>query len=299
MSEKEERAVGIAQYVGMGLFITLTAVIALMLATPFEASDIKAFQNPASIWNPIYFFILIIGFTALILIVLRFGAKRLIYLFMLAAVAVTLYYVMDGLLLYLHASIAIPLFGSGLNVDMGALIITLILSLLLYKYPEWYVINATGLIIAGGAAAIFGISLIPELVVLLMIILAVYDAMSVYKTKHMVSLAESVIDLRIPILFVLPRKRNFSTLNRQGLELGGGDAFFMGLGDAIIPSMLVVSAYVSYPSVVPALGALAGTLVGYSALTRLSGKGNPHAGLPFLNTGSIIGFLIGLLLMNI
>ena len=297
MSEEEERAVSIAQYVGMGLFITLTAVIALMLATPFEASDIKAFQNPASIWNPIYFFIFIIGFTALILIVLRFGAKRLIYLFMLAAVAVTLYYVMDGLLLYLHASIAIPLFGSGLNV--GALAITLILSLLLYKYPEWYVINATGLIIAGGAAAIFGISLIPELVVLLMIILAVYDAMSVYKTKHMVSLAESVIDLRIPILFVLPRKRNFSTLNRQGLELGGGDAFFMGLGDAIIPSMLVVSAYVSYLSVVPALGALAGTLVGYSTLTRSSGKGNPHAGLPFLNTGSIIGFLIGLLLMNI
>jgi len=297
MSEEEERAVGIAQYVGMGLFITLTAVIALILATPFEASDIKAFQNPASIWNPIYFFILIIGFTALILIVLRFGAKRLIYLFMLAAVAVTLYYVMDGLLLYLHASISIPLFGSGLNV--GALAITLILSLLLYKYPEWYVINATGLIIAGGAAAIFGISLIPELVVLLMIILAVYDAMSVYKTKHMVSLAESVIDLRIPILFVMPRKRNFSTLNRQGLELGGGDAFFMGLGDAIIPSMLVVSAYVSYPSVVPALGALAGTLVGYSVLTRFSGKGNPHAGLPFLNTGSIIGFLIGLLLMNI
>ena len=298
MSEKEERAVGIAQYVGMGLFITLTAVIALMLATPFEASDIKAFQNPASIWNPIYFFILIIGFTALILIMLRFGAKRLIYLFMLAAVAVTLYYVMDGLLLYLHASISIPLFGSGLNVDMGALIITLILSLLLYKYPEWYVIDATGLIIAGGAAAIFGISLIPELVVLLMIILAVYDAMSVYKTKHMVSLAESVIDLRIPILFVMPRKRNFSTLNRQGLELGGGDAFFMGLGDAIIPSMLVVSAY-RYVSVVPALGALAGTLVGYSALTRVSGKGNPHAGLPFLNTGSIIGFLIGLLLTNI
>jgi len=298
MSE-EERAVGIAQYVGMGLFITLTAVIALMLATPFEASDIKAFQNPASIWNPIYFFILIIGFTALILIVLRFGGEKLIYLIMLAAVAVTIYYVVDGLLLYYQVA-AIPLhgFGSGLNANVEALIITLILSLLLYKYPEWYVIDATGLIIAGGAAAIFGISLIPELVVLLMIILAVYDAMSVYKTKHMVSLAESVIDLRIPILFVMPREHNFSTLNRQGLELGGGDAFFMGLGDAIIPSMLVVSAY-RYVSVVPALGALAGTLVGYSVLTRFSGKGNPHAGLPFLNTGSIVGFLIGLLLINI
>ena len=297
MNEKEERKAGIMQYLGMGLFITLTAVIALMLAAPFEASDIKAFQNPESLWNPIYFFILIIGFTALILIVLKFGGEKLIYLIMLAAVAVTIYYVVDGLLLYYHVA-AMPLHGFGSGLNVGALAITLILTLLLYKYPEWYVINTTGLIIAGGAAAIFGISLIPELVVLLMIILAAYDAISVYKTKHMVSLAESVIDLRIPILFVMPRKRNFSTLNRQGLELGGGDAFFMGLGDAIIPTMLVVSAY-RYVSVVPALGALAGTLVGYSALTRVSGKGNPHAGLPFLNTGSIIGFLIGLLLMNI
>jgi len=105
------------QYLGMGLFITLTAVIALMLAAPFEASDIKAFQNPESLWNPIYFFILIIGFTALILIVLKFGGEKLIYLIMLAAVAVTIYYVVDGLLLYYHVA-AIPLhgFGSGLNV---------------------------------------------------------------------------------------------------------------------------------------------------------------------------------------
>jgi len=296
MNEKEERKAGIMQYLGMGLFITLTAVIALMLAAPFEASDIKAFQNPESLWNPIYFFILIIGFTALILIVLKFGGEKLIYLIMLAAVAVTIYYVVDGLLLYYHVA-AIPLHGFGSGLNVGALAITLILTLLLYKYPEWYVINTTGLIIAGGAAAIFGISLIPELVVLLMIILAAYDAISVYKTKHMVSLAESVIDLRVPILFVLPRKRNrdFSTL--KGIEMG--DAFIMGLGDAVIPAILVVSAYVSYPSVVPALGALAGTLVGYSVLTRFSGKGKPHAGLPFLNTGSITGFLIGLFLMNI
>ena len=296
MNEKEERMAGIMQYLGMGLFITLTAVIALMLAVPFEASDIKAFQNPESLWNPIYFFILIIGFTALILIVLKFGGEKLIYLIMLAAVAVTIYYVVDGLLLYYHVA-AMPLHGFGSGLNVGALAITLILTLLLYKYPEWYVINTTGLIIAGGAAAIFGISLIPELVVLLMIILAAYDAISVYKTKHMVSLAESVIDLRVPILFILPRKRNrdFSTL--KGIEMG--DAFIMGLGDAVIPAILVVSAYVSYPSVVPALGALAGTLVGYSVLTRFSGKGKPHAGLPFLNTGSITGFLIGLFLMNI
>jgi len=127
-----------------------------------------------------------------------------------------------------------------------------------------------------------------------MIILAVYDAISVYKTKHMVTLAESVIDLHVPILFVLPRDRKFSLLKNSELE----DAFFMGLGDAIIPTILVVSAFMCYENVVPALGAMIGTLVGYAALTRLAGRGTPHAGLPFLNSGAIIGFAIGYVVGN-
>jgi presenilin-like A22 family membrane protease len=289
--KSEEKSVGIALCIGMGVFILLTAAIALMLATPFEASDIKAFQNPESIWNPVYFFVLVIGFTALILIVLRFGGKRLVYLVMLAAVAVTIYYVMAVLVPYGP----IPLVS------------TLALTLLLYKYPEWYVLDATGLIIGGGAAAIFGISLGILPVLLLMIILAVYDAIAVYKTKHMVSLAESIVDLRIPVLFVLPRKRSFSLLRGKDQEEGKSEmeeAFFMGLGDAIIPSLLVVSAnctpaFTYYLGLInaPALGALIGTLAGYAALSRIAGRGKPHAGLPFLNSGAIIGFIVGYMVM--
>jgi presenilin-like A22 family membrane protease len=281
--QKGEWSLSIFLCVGMGMFLLLTQLLALALASPFEASGIKAFQNPESIWNPVYFFILIIGFTALILIVLRFGGKKLVYFIMLGAVAITMFYVMAVLVPY------------GL-IPIG---ITLALTLLLYKYPEWYVIDATGLIVGGGAAAIFGISLGILPVLLLMIILAVYDAVSVYKTKHMVSLAESVVELRLPILFVLPRKRHFSLLrandkSEEKIELE--EAFFMGLGDAIIPSVLVVSAFVTYASVAPALGALIGTLVGYGILSRFAGKGKPHAGLPLLNSGAIIGFIIGYLI---
>ncbi|MCK4475369.1 MAG: hypothetical protein KAU16_01445 [Methanophagales archaeon] len=289
--KSEEKSISIALCIGMGVFIVLTGLIALMLATPFEVSDIKAFQNPESMWNPLYFFLLIICFTALILIVLRFGGKRLVYFVMLAAVAVTIYYVMDVLIPYKH----IPLVS------------TLGLTLLLYKYPEWYVLDATGLIIGGGAAAIFGISLGILPVLLLMIILAVYDAIAVYKTKHMVSLAESIVDLRIPVLFVLPRTRNFSLLRDKDQEEGKSEmeeAFFMGLGDAIIPSMLVVSAncmpaFAYYWGLInaPALGALIGTLAGYAVLSRIAGRGKPHAGLPFLNSGAIIGFVIGYMFM--
>jgi presenilin-like A22 family membrane protease len=217
-SEPEAQEMSPVLCIGMGLFIVLTAVIALMLATlPLE----PAFEDPESMWNPVYFVILIIGFTAFILLLLRLKRERLIYFVMLGAVAVTIYYVLAVLTLP-YAYIAIT----------G----TIALTLLLYKYPEWYVLDATGLIIAGGAAAIFGISLVPKLIVLLMVVLAVYDAIAVYKTKHMVSLAESIVDLRIPVLFVLPRKRSFSLLREKGQDKGKSEmdeAFYMGLGDAI------------------------------------------------------------------
>ncbi|RJS72536.1 hypothetical protein CW714_04475, partial [Methanophagales archaeon] len=46
-----------------------------------------------------------------------------------------------------------------------------------------------------------------------------------------------------------------------------------------------------------ALGTLIGTLAGYAVLSRIAGRGKPHAGLPFLNSGAIIGFVVGYLLM--
>lgn len=279
--ELPEKSTGIILFIGMGSFLLITQIIALLLAKPFDVAGVTAFQDPESLWNPIYFFIFIIGFTAFILVVLRYGGKRLIYFVMLAAVTMTIYYVMAVLIPYLY----LPE------------VCTLALALLLFKYPEWYVLDATGLIIGGGAAAIFGISLGVLPVLLLMIILAVYDAIAVYKTKHMVALAESVIDLRMPVLFVLPRRLDFSLLKGSEMEEG----FFMGLGDAIIPSVLVVSSYATFASVsvAPAVGALFGTLLGYAVLSLFAGRGKPHAGLPFLNSGAILGFVAGYMVLVI
>jgi len=280
--EQEEKSTGIALFICMGCFILITQIIALLLATPFDVAGMTAFENPDDPLNPIIFFVFIIAFTAFILIVLKYGGDRLVYFVMLGAVAITIYYVM------------LVLFPFAFAPELS----TLALALLLYKYPEWYVIDATGLIIGGGAAAIFGISLGILPVLLLLVILMVYDAIAVYKTKHMVTLAESVIDLHMPVLFVLPRKWSFSLLRGDEME----DGFYMGLGDAIIPTVLVVSAnympgFVHYFGLInaPALGALIGTLAGYAVLSRIAGRGKPHAGLPFLNSGAILGFAVGYL----
>ena len=281
--EKEERegekSTSIALFICMGSFILITQIIAILLAAPFDVAGMTAFENPDDPLNPIIFFFIIIVFTALILVLFKFGGQKLVYFVMLAAVAITIYYVLVVILPYAF----IPEIG------------TLALAILLYKYPEWYILDATGLIIGGGAAAIFGISLGILPVLLLMVILAVYDAISVYKTKHMVSLAESVIDLRMPIIFVLPRKWSFSLTKGDEME----DGFYMGLGDAIIPSVLVVSSFVTYEFAAPTLGALVGTLAGYAVLSTIAGRGKPHAGLPFLNSGAILGFVIGYMVMMV
>ena len=178
-------------------------------------------------------------------------------------------------------------------------------------YPEWFVVDGVGIVVAVGAMALIGISLaiLPSLV--LLSILAVYDAISVYKTKHMIELADGVMEMRLPVLLVIPKGREYSFREQKKLteQLDSGEprgAMFMGLGDIIIPGILVVSALTYLPegvifgvskALIVALGALVGGLVGFVALMRFVLKGNPQAGLPLLNGGTILGYLITYLIV--
>jgi presenilin-like A22 family membrane protease len=139
----------------------------------------------------------------------------------------------------------------------------------------------------------------------------------------MVSLAEGVIKIKAPLLFVVPRSRSYSfrkdttpfstskirdQSNSNPNADGGTDsvnqtsrkrgAFFLGLGDAIIPTILVISAYTQLPAEgffginFPTIGAMLGTYLGFLALMTTS-RDKPQAGLPFLNFGVILGFLAG------
>jgi presenilin-like A22 family membrane protease len=182
-----------------------------------------------------------------------------------------------------------------------------VFGILLFKYPEWYVVDFVGIVVAGGVCAIIGISLAILPILVLLIILAVYDAISVYKTKHMVDLADKVVDWHLPILLVIPKNLKYSFMKQKGLkkQLKEGterEAMFMGLGDIIIPGTLAISAFnflnpftswAGYSSnLVVAIGVLIGTLVGFAALMRYVVKGNPQAGLPLLNSGAISGYFI-------
>ncbi|MCD6206889.1 MAG: hypothetical protein J7J06_02725 [Methanosarcinales archaeon] len=276
----------------MAGFIVAVQVLALMMAVPMEAEGMQAFEDPESVWNPVYYIVLILVFTAFILFVIKTDKKYILHAVLLFAVAATMYYV------FLAFIGQIP-----------SLIITALLTVLLYKFPEWYVIDVTGILVGAGASAIIGISLAILPTLILLILLTVYDIISVYRTKHMIELAEGVMDLHAPILFVVPRRKGYSFIEQSDAREEDGErgAYFMGLGDAVMPTILVISAStflpVAYPdlplvfgyAILPALLAAAGTLVGYAVLMLVVMGGKPQAGLPFLNTGAILGYAVGCL----
>jgi presenilin-like A22 family membrane protease len=223
------------------------------------------------------------------------------------------------------------------------------------------------------AAGLFGISfgILPALV--LLTVLAVYDAISVYGTEHMLTLASGVMDLKVPIVLVVPLSLSYSYLDAEmpdpvadeeseaasegeetadvadvesAAAVNGGtadetveaedgvdgsedgvagaevetddsdleldrEALFIGLGDAVIPTVLVASAgffapqsvpavdLLGFPVALPALTAMVGTTVGLVILLRMVLKGRAHAGLPLLNGGTIAGYLVGALVSGL
>ncbi|QSZ66592.1 hypothetical protein RJ40_03305 [Methanofollis aquaemaris] len=283
----------------MPIMLLLVEAVGIVLALPMQAAGVVAFEDPSSVANPFIFIALLLGFTLLMLVLIKLGGKRVILGLVALSVFLTLYFVFWSI-----GVTALSLSALGLPFALaGAALGTA----LLFLYPEWYVIDTLGILIAAGVAAIFGVSLAILPVILLLILLAVYDAISVYKTRHMLALAEGIIELKTPILFVIPKRRSFS-FRREGMDLGKKKdergAFIMGMGDLIMPSILVVSAQVFLSEVtvlglsVPALGAMVGSVAGMAVLLHFVLSGRPQAGLPPLNGGTVLGFLLGCVLVG-
>jgi presenilin-like A22 family membrane protease len=277
-----------------GLFI-LVDVLALLLVTPFQALGVTVFENPNDPVDLLYFLVTFIVFTVIILLLAKYS-ERVVQGIVLASTA------------YLIFFILYPLLGFALP-DLVALVLSLavsaILLVLLVKHPEWYVVDACGILIGLGAITLLGISLNILLVIILLAALAVYDAISVYRTKHMITLADVVVDLKLPVVLVIPKIRGYSLVKdkkRLKEKLAEGEereAFLMGLGDIVMPGILVTSTFsnISSNGLWVAISVMIGTMVGFLALMFFVLKGKPQAGLPLLCTGAILGYLVSSLIL--
>jgi len=275
----------------MGGFFVLIHSLALLVIRPFEDAGMGVFENPNDPINIVFFFLTLLLLTITILLIAKFWKKQLIQGIFLGATGFTAFYVFYPLLSFVV---------TGVWLLFLSITIVAILVITLVKYPEWYVIDICGIIVGVGAIAMLGISLSIFLVIVLLVGLAIYDAISVYQTKHMIDLADTVLDLKLPVILVIPKIRKFSliketkTLKEKLRDEEERSAFFMGLGDVVMPGVLVASTLHNVPSngLLIALSVMLGTLFGFTLLMTAVIKGKPQAGLPYLCSGAILGYLV-------
>src|SRR2546428_3461525 len=308
-----------APVAAMAVLLVASQVVAIALSPLFQGSGFQAFPNPSDVTNTAIYIILILVFTAVILGLVRYRRQKLAKYVIMASIFVTLAFV---LLLPLYYGLY---YGTGQNQDPNfqnllanvatllSFAVAAVLVYLLVKFPEWYVVDTIGFVTAAGVTAILGISfgLLPA--ILLLLALAVYDAWAVYRTKHMITLADELTSQRLPILLVIPKKAGYSFREQKSLkgQIAAGEereAMFIGLGDLIIPGILSVSAFTflgplsgssaGLPgSLLVAIGSVIGSLGGFLVLMRFVLKGNPQAGLPRLDRRAPPRFLIPSLLV--
>ena len=341
----------VAALATVGIFL-LVQLGALALVEPFLDAGYQVVEDPADPTNSLLYIGAILVATAVMLAAIKLGVDRLLQALVIFASVFLSFYVF---------SVIVPPVAVVAGFNVVAVVAALALGVGLLAYPEWYVIDAAGIVMGAGAAGLFGISfgLLPAIV--LLVVLAVYDAISVYGSEHMLTLASGVMDLRLPVVLVVPLTLSYSFLDETGPEtldehraedepsvddVDDGvtdidadgtaadidtdeaavdasdvdgeapepferDAFFIGLGDAVIPTILVASAAFFRPGdaplldvpgialTVPALGAMVGTIAGLLVLVWMVMKGRAHAGLPLLNGGAIAGYVLGAMLSGI
>jgi len=335
--EQRTRA-GIAA-VSIGLIFLLVQLGALALVEPFKDAGLQATENPQNAGNSVAYIAALLVMTGFMLLAFKYDLDVVIRGFIVLTGGYIGFIVLSAIV----PSSILPVAGASSLAWAAAAAIVIGLVV----HPEWYVIDAAGIVMGAGAAGLFGISfgILPALV--LLSALAVYDAISVYGTEHMLTLAEGVMDLRVPVVLVVPLSLSYSFLDagtpasvaedesnaeesvatddeesdgeRPDDQKPDGEeaddepdpldreALFIGLGDAVIPTVLVASAAFFAPETVPtfavpgialpltAATAMVGTFLGLAMLLRMVLKGRAHAGLPLLNGGAIGGYLVGAL----
>ncbi len=274
-----------------------TQIFGTYLAIPSGESNIEpAFGDPNNNENAVTYLLLVIVMTAVILGIYKLGWGKAVTAFIYFGAWSITFVVINTLIMKLVPTISSPI-GEILLFGIPTICV-----ILLWKFPEWYVVDGVGIFMCSGVSAVVGISFGIVPVLLLLVLFAVYDGIAVYKTKHMQKLAENVLTNKLPSLFIIPPSKDFSYREEKVWtdldDRGKRDAYILGMGDIIIPSSLVVSASIFLAGTkiwlftLPAIGAMIGSVVGLIALQVLADRyPTSHAGLPVLNSFSIIGFL--------
>ena len=265
-----------------------------------QDAGIKATSTTGGIGNVLIFIPLIIVFSFAVIFLARKRKMRFLKWIFILMVTYVVFYVSLIISVPIAAYIADTLFEFNVISLAIVIVLPLLFLYLLAFRNEWYVVDASGIMLVAGVSSVWGVIVGIWAAVALLIIFAVYDYISVYKTKHMIALAEAAVDENLPLLFVIPSRRGTKLNDITFAGRGEHGAMMLGFGDIAMPSILVVSAFTySYP--VNWFYFVLFTMIGVLAamfLLFFTNVEKPAPGLPYINTGAILGFLAAFILFS-
>ncbi len=151
--------------------------------------------------------------------------------------------------------------------------------------PNFWVQNFSEIFVYGGLAAIFVPLLNLTSVSILLVLIALYDAYAVWKSKHMITLAKSQTQAKVFAGLMIPYKLGKIAKKGKGVKvrtalLGGGD-----IGFPLIFAGVVLKELGLWQSLVIPFFALAG--LGF--LFWIAKKKKFYPAMPFIGVGCFLG----------
>ena len=237
-----------------------------------------AFQNPEEVSNSLLLFVYILLMTGVLLLIIRFK-KSLLRVFEAMAIFFASWIAFDFL---------IPYWLIGENIPWG-LVLALALTAWKMLKPTILSQNVALIFALSGAGAIIGGSLGVLPIIVFLLILSIYDFISVFWTKHMVYLAKAITERPMAFTAAVPLKTKKVS---HVFQLGGGDLVM-----PLILSVSVLGRLGLYQAALTTLGSLValGILFAYV----LKHPGEPLPALPPVSAGACLGLVAGIILFGV
>jgi len=290
----------------LGLYIGNIYVQAIK-AEVLERPEIIEGVSPESPEVSFFLFAYIIGVTAVILIIIRY--KKIVLRGIEAFVVFVSAWVTFAFL------IPFPIQNVWLNFidyllsplgSMGFILFNILalnslfaLALTVWKMlrPTFFSQNVAAIFSGSGVGALLGVSLGIVPCIIFMMILSVYDFVSVFITKHMVKMAKAITEKPMAFTIAAPHKFKKAKYIAHKKTKKKIHVFQLGLGDVIIPLMFSVSIlnkFTIFHSIITVIGSLIALII----LTLLITK-KPRAlpALPFVCTGALTGYLVSIFII--
>ena len=109
------------------LLLLTVEIGALMISLPVQAAGITAFEDPASLANPFVFILILLVFTAFLLLLIKYGKKEWLAVIIGISIFLTFVYIFSALVYAVTADQNLGIFL--------IIVLSILATVLLYKYP--------------------------------------------------------------------------------------------------------------------------------------------------------------------